>query len=1317
MSTRQKKDYALRIVIGGLLGLFLYCFTGASFSENVLVSPNALYLRSLPDKPWWSEKEDFRIPVLITEPVGMKRRNSPVSVICDFPDDTAVSSIRVVTPYGEEIASQTKVLDEEKKKIEVVFLLDILEKEQLPLFIYYGKKEVKIPNYPTDLILKEAPMHYLLSNNRIEVEILKRPAPRFNSLIRTLRSHGQEFSQIASLFDHFLPGGHIEIIKWGTEAKVIENGPIRKSIQFDDGDSRITYSLYPNSNVLFYYYSGNGALRRTTTFRAGGDTINDYLYYESKKGIKRLEIDFGSDAEEQKKYRLAPHLKEGWLAFCDHKKQEVVGELFEPEGGIADLFLHWSGHRTTISTPYKKGGITGALFCDRGDFRLLRKSYIGWKSPLLVSIGQVQPFREIKPSVPAWGKEFLRGYHFNYGWWLKQDETSAKVMIDNIKKLGGNYIVPWSGSRGMIKLSDFFPSQVPYPGMTEKDLNFLDEIIEQAHQNGVEVTKGGAFPWDFSKYCSFASPNGNKEQEFSAVLGIGHDVFVQYAKENAAHNIDSLTLLEEFRLPPYLFDEEKEKFRGIYHMEPPEKIDYFKLNEPAHYNSFLFGMNAITSLLRDMAKSAREVNPDISLIQITAPSNMTIGGHYHDLETQTDFLTTTFSDLYMDDINYLDYSLKYIKGAVGNNKPVITLTGWNLPRDSSRMITFLHLFCGTGSISCATTTVAHSMDPEGLLGAKEVYNLLDYTELEKYLVKCFQMKFVGIFRDRDNFFGEIKRGNYQKGRLSYTDQRIKELSNGLKNLPTDIIFSKYFTSSLISPYKVIIVPDDPDFSDRNAETIKNYVKEGGIAILEGDTIKNKMVEQLCKVKSKGEKILSSSTIIGQSFLPDINFSLHTYRVPIENEGAEVLAVLSDGSPALVSSSYGRGKFVYSSVVMSSRASQEDNVPILLQKIIKKEIGYLPLETTSSFWSKILTDGKDYLIALYNPSYKEEEINFSLHGFPFSKDTLLSVGKGKIISLSEGKAKLSLGSKEVDFYLLASGTKIPLPAISPQKEVLIHQSVVPSMIPFKEIKLAKKEEFASSKREKEEGTLYVGIFKLEKEKDICQMGGKSIYEKVSTLEEVKAEYISDLEFSTISFYDVIIVPNIGYKGVSNLTKGWERNIRRYVEEEGGGVLLVHHSVGFGTDSDSSMLFPEVGKGTDFLEIKVMEVVSEHPIVTGSSFQEKFKHKLADPAYAPLYRGTEMKKGDKFSSGFPDYIVLKKGESGKIIVRSVPGGIKGGTPAVVIGNVGRGKVVLSGMDMGCKAKKVEGKWVGKEVLTKGEENILVNSVYWLGEEEKQ
>ena len=77
-------------------------------------------------------------------------------------------------------------------------------------------------------------------------------------------------------------------------------------------------------------------------------------------------------------------------------------------------------------------------------------------------------------------------------------------------------------------------------------------------------------------------------------------------------------------------------------------------------------------------------------------------------------------------------------------------------------------------------------------------------------------------------------------------------------------------------------------------------------------------------------------------------------------------------------------------------------------------------------------------------------------------------------------------------------------------------------------------------------------------------------------------------------------------------------------------------------------------------------------------------------------------------------MKKGGDGEVLASSIPEGEKGNTPSVVAGKAGKGRVILSGMNIGCKARKDGDKWIGEEVLSEGEEKILVNSIYWLADQ---
>jgi hypothetical protein len=92
---------------------------------------------------------------------------------------------------------------------------------------------------------------------------------------------------------------------------------------------------------------------------------------------------------------------------------------------------------------------------------------------------------------------------------------------------------------------------------------------------------------------------------------------------------------------------------------------------------------------------------------------------------------------------------------------------------------------------------------------------------------------------------------------------------------------------------------------------------------------------------------------------------------------------------------------------------------------------------------------------------------------------------------------------------------------------------------------------------------------------------------------------------------------------------------------------------------------------------------------------------------------MSKGEALKSGFPDYIKLQPGPDGVVLVKSSFEQGRGGDATVVAGNSGKGRVVISGMNIGAEVGKENGKPVAREKLSKIENNILVNSIYWLGE----
>jgi len=74
-----------------------------------------------------------------------------------------------------------------------------------------------------------------------------------------------------------------------------------------------------------------------------------------------------------------------------------------------------------------------------------------------------------------------------------------------------------------------------------------------------------------------------------------------------------------------------------------------------------------------------------------------------------------------------------------------------------------------------------------------------------------------------------------------------------------------------------------------------------------------------------------------------------------------------------------------------------------------------------------------------------------------------------------------------------------------------------------------------------------------------------------------------------------------------------------------------------------------------------------------------------------------------------VVLQPGPAGTAVVATV----EHAEAVIVAGAFGKGRVVLSGMTLGCRQTGDAGSAAYEAALSSGEQKVLVNSVYWLGE----
>ena len=191
------------------------------------------------------------------------------------------------------------------------------------------------------------------------------------------------------------------------------------------------------------------------------------------------------------------------------------------------------------------------------------------------------------------------------------------------------------------------------------------------------------------------------------------------------------------------------------------------------------------------------------------------------------------------------------------------------------------------------------------------------------------------------------------------------------------------------------------------------------------------------------------------------------------------------------------------------------------------------------------------------------------------------------------------------------------------------------------------------------------------------GAKGIYEALKQEKGFETTVIKDIPSSVEELlkYDVFVIGSL--KAVE---QGPVNRLRAYVNC-GGGILLNHDACGYRGWKEP--LFPEVCRGLRATNMMAMAPLPEtkHAILQG--MPNEYKH------------------------AYYDHIVLGKGPKGTVIVED-----KDGTPAVIVGEIGYGRVVANGAITGYWSK-LDTQEQGEGAPQGGELKLLVNAVSWLGE----
>ncbi|OGV48963.1 MAG: hypothetical protein A2017_09025 [Lentisphaerae bacterium GWF2_44_16] len=1223
------------------------------FKQNI---PNKLYMKAADKLYWHSETSSFRIPVLVGETIGMKR-SAPVTVKFKLPENTDVNSLALYTHWGEREPFQ--VVSCEKDIAEVVFESELEAYETRLFLLYCGNKKVENLKSNPGFIVSLEDNGWLLRNDWLEV-VLRKEHPVIGILKPVGTKTKNELATWAAYDLGTANGG--DWANGAFKAEITANGPVMKQVVFKNEKLKVSYTLYSKSKSIFCKIEKIGDKNLSTVaetysgWAPMGDGIHDSLVYETPEGIKELDLNYSNYSVKE----FLPYLKEGWLAFSD-SNGETGGEFFDLQETksvkISSHFCNGYASKVNLSS---KSAIYKGYTAQKGSWGDLRDLYIAWKNPAVVELGNViDHANAIPPHVAEFGKDFIKvigkAHWYNSSFGSKDFNEQIEKLLLITGRLGGNYVKS-SGHR----------------------IEFNKILIPAARKIGFGVDleiSGSAVP---------------KEREKS----------IKEIEDAAAQGCNMIHFMDEYWFKGN--DEVcKNTFKEKYKMEMPDNWSEEKLSQPPYYNYIFYKMDAIAETARAMSNALKKKSPATKCYIVTSPVNHINLYKYHDLESFSDALMSTCSDVYTTRYDYAKYIIKQMRGAQGNDRPYFSVNGCLDNANDTTINAYMHVMLGANGMWHWVLS-DFRMNPAINYANARVFNWLGLTDAGEIFGKARPFKYLAVLRDRDAFIDAIKSGDLNAGQ-----QRIQDICR-ITNVPLNILYSKHIQTENLNSYAVLIIPSNKVLSDNNAKIIDDYVKKGGTVIVEGLTLQNKIISDLCGISPASETLEKVTSVKGtENPFKELELSSPLYCVPVKTNSQDIKILAKQKDNGVVfERNAGKGKVIYVSLT---------NMPLdWTKRLAIYAGGKRPLEVSEGLETEIdtniLTDGKRYIVALHNLNGIKKvsgEIKINLNLPQATTLTDLFSGEQK---KDWGKYSIILNPNGFSFVLLDTEGKYNLTdcIAVPQIETLPYSKN--DGMKFLYLNPVKKQN--AEIRKKEKGKIYVAVFKnAAPPKKGPDFGREAIMKTLIKFGDLNIvpEFISDAKPETLEFYDVVIFPNMQYRA-SNLSEDWEKNVRNYVEQ-GGNVMLINHCAGYA--SAANAIFPEVGTVAKIVSLKEMEAVEDHSIITGKSLRDRFPDKVKDPAFNVYVESTKMKKGEKFQTGFPDYMEINPGKSGTVIVKSVMNGEQGGTPAVVAGKSGKGRVLLSGMDIGANLTKENDKWRIEEATTPGEDAILINSIFWLTE----
>ena len=935
---------------------------------------------------WHVANAPRRSIFLISEPVGMSRRNAYVELACRSNGET----LRAFTAAGVELPAQA--LGGGRVAVSV----PLRKYDDLAVYVYAGGKTAGRTQSIGPFSLQQTPEGWLMRNDLFEA-ITARARP---SLLR-IRPYGSTKNMLCTWGDPERWLGNGTDFAWDHSgaktgparitAAVVADGPVvkilRYTMQMDKGRRVVDISLVRGATALFYRLRSDTPQRMLTEtgWQPGPSHTDDTYWYEADDGLKRLPI----VRKPGSRHAYGKHHKEPWYAIVDEKANEVGGGFSQrPRGGAFPVtyFCHLlHGHLISQWHSFDVKGTRGGWVAAKGDAHAVRSAYIAWRHPPVVTVGVRQAQKDAPaPRRPVFGRDFIRllgGFRRYYprntrlglDAWADSAVSTMKVMAGNYAQMGDH-----------VRMADFPP------------------FIRTMHAHGV----GASLKINTRRMgCTIK----NREK------------YLQATRVQARYGGDLYYLLDEFAHQDNC-EVCQADFKRRTGLDLPRNLDTSKLPDETTYQAILWRMNTLTGLVRQMTAIVKEHHPDARTFIVTSPKQMSsIVTSHNDQETWSGIIDSTSSDLYSTDFSKVRFALQYIRGAQGNSRPILTVHGATFTPEALYVNLAPHLMHGGNALwFFSTWWQRHGRNVQQPVLRE--YELLRDSGYEDLLARAHPVRYAAVLCERNSFFDSIRRGQLNGRRALYHVYVEKQAA--LRNVPMDIVFASHLETDLPN-YRVLVVPSGRGMSDRSAKAVAAWVHRGGKVIVEGEALLTPALAALCGVDAQDAPRDLRKDVEGTGgTLKGLTLSAGTRAMPLVARGARVLATAGGGA-VVTTRRAGKGTAVALALI---------NVPHdLLHPLVLDLGGRLPLEADAASNPDVrvtaLTDGTRTAIGVFNEHFSDPRtVRIALGDIaPRRRRVATNVHTGTRRQVTD-TLTMTLAGKRWNFILLEdSGSAPPLAA--------------------------------------------------------------------------------------------------------------------------------------------------------------------------------------------------------------------------------------------------------------------------------------------------